>query len=87
MTRSGCEYLLQKHGKTAAQACASLQKKGVSPHGLRHYLPFLTMSGHGKKSADMFGNRRSRHAKSHQTTRHSVLGYRQCRKLRSGSRS
>ncbi len=44
MTRSGFEYILQKHVKTAAHVCMSLQKKRVSPHVLRHYLPFLTMS-------------------------------------------
>jgi site-specific recombinase XerC len=79
ITRSGFKYILQKHVKTAVQTCASLQEKRVSPHVLRHYLPFLTMSGHVKKSADMFGNRRSHHAKSHWITRHSFLGYRQFR--------
>ena len=44
MTRSGFEYILRKHAKTAAARCPSLLTKHVSPHVLRHYLPFLTMS-------------------------------------------
>jgi len=44
MTRSGFEYVLRKHVRTAAESCASLVAKRVSPHTLRHYLPFRTMS-------------------------------------------
>ena len=47
MTRSGFEYILQKHVKTAAQACASLQKKGVSPHVLRHTSAMLMLQATG----------------------------------------
>jgi integrase/recombinase XerD len=47
MTRSGFEYILQKHVKTAAQACASLQKKGVSPHVLRHTSAMLVLQATG----------------------------------------
>lgn len=36
MTRSGFEYILRKHVKTAAGHCPSLIKKRVSPHVLRH---------------------------------------------------
>lgn len=36
MTRSGFEYILRKHVKTAAGRCPSLIKKRVSPHVLRH---------------------------------------------------
>jgi integrase/recombinase XerD len=45
MTRSGFEYILTKHVATAAGKQPSIGKKRVSPHTLRHYLPFLTMSG------------------------------------------
>ncbi len=44
MTRSGFEYLLRKHVRTATARCPSLKDKRVSPHVLRHYLPFLTIS-------------------------------------------
>ena len=47
MTRSGFEYILQKHVKTAAQACASLQKKRVSPHVLRHTSAMLVLQATG----------------------------------------
>ena len=47
MTRSGCEYILQKHVKPAAQACASLQKKGVSPQVLRHTRAMLVLQATG----------------------------------------
>jgi integrase/recombinase XerD len=50
MTRSGFEYVLRKHATTAAQNCPSLGRKKVSPHVLRHYLPFLTMSCRGSSS-------------------------------------
>lgn len=36
MTRSGFEYILRKHTRTAAQCCPSLALKRVSPHVLRH---------------------------------------------------
>lgn len=36
MTRSGFEYVLAKHVKTAAKPCPSLSTKRVSPHVLRH---------------------------------------------------
>jgi integrase/recombinase XerD len=36
MTRSGFEYILHKHAKTAAGHCLSLLTKHVSPHVLRH---------------------------------------------------
>jgi site-specific recombinase XerD len=44
LTRSGFEYILAKHVAKAADRCPSLTKKRVSPHVLRHYLPFRTMS-------------------------------------------
>ena len=36
MTRSGFEYILRKHVRTAAQRCPALLSKRVSPHWLRH---------------------------------------------------
>ncbi len=36
MTRSGFEYVLDKHVKNATKACPSLATKRVSPHVLRH---------------------------------------------------
>lgn len=36
MTRSGFEYILDKHIETAARHCPSLLTKNVSPHSLRH---------------------------------------------------
>src|SRR5215813_13637222 len=56
MTRSGFEYILHKHVKTAAQACASLQKKCISPHVLRHYLPYWTMSTTSTPALIFLGN-------------------------------
>jgi len=44
MTRSGFEYILRKHVHTAAKRCPALSSKRVSPHWLRHYVPFPTMS-------------------------------------------
>ncbi len=36
MTRSGFEYILRKHARTAEKYCPSLALKRVSPHVLRH---------------------------------------------------
>jgi integrase/recombinase XerD len=36
MTRSGFEYILDKHALTAAKHCHSLSTKRISPHVLRH---------------------------------------------------
>jgi len=36
LTRSGFEYILRKHVRTARQHCPSLATKGVHPHVLRH---------------------------------------------------
>lgn len=36
MTRSGFEYILGKHSRTAAKCCPSLARKRISPHVLRH---------------------------------------------------
>jgi integrase/recombinase XerD len=44
LSADGVQYLLAKHVATATQACPSLARKRVTPHVLRHYLPFLTMS-------------------------------------------
>ena len=45
MTRAGFEYILAKHAKTAAARQPSLAAKRISPHVLRHYVPFRIMSG------------------------------------------
>ena len=43
MTRSGVEYILSKHIKTALQKQPSLAKKHVSPHSLRHACAMHTL--------------------------------------------
>jgi integrase/recombinase XerD len=50
MTRAGFEYILEKHVRIAAKQCPSVATKRISPHVLRHYLPFLTMSCNPRKS-------------------------------------
>ena len=44
MSPDAVERLVAKHVATARQNCPSLDGKHVTPHTLRHYLPFLTMS-------------------------------------------
>ena len=36
MTRAGFEYVLEKHVNKAAETCASLRDRSISPHQLRH---------------------------------------------------
>jgi site-specific recombinase XerD len=43
MTRSGFEYILRKHVKTAAKRCPSLLKKRISPHWLRHTCAMIAL--------------------------------------------
>jgi hypothetical protein len=43
MTRSGFEYILSKHVKTALLEQPSLAKKHISPHSLRHSCAMHTL--------------------------------------------
>src|SRR6185503_14844548 len=45
LSRDGVDYLLQQAIQRALPACPSLATKHISPHVIRHYLPFLTMLG------------------------------------------
>ena len=47
MTRSGFEYILEKHVRTAGAKQASLAKKRVSPHSLRHSCAMHTLYATG----------------------------------------
>ena len=44
ITRFGVYDLVKRHAARAAQRVPSIAAKRVSPHVIRHYLPFLTMS-------------------------------------------
>ena len=44
LSAHGMQYLVAKHVTAGGHVCPSLRAKRVSPHVLRHYLPFLTMS-------------------------------------------
>jgi len=44
LSRHGVNYLLHQAVTKAMTGCPSLQTKNVTPHVVRHYLPFLTMS-------------------------------------------
>ncbi len=43
MTRSGFEYILAKHVKTASNTCPSIASKHISPHALRHTCAMHTL--------------------------------------------
>jgi site-specific recombinase XerD len=47
MTRWGFEYILRKHGQTAAAQCPSLQAKRLSPHVLRHTAAMVVLQATG----------------------------------------
>jgi site-specific recombinase XerD len=47
LTRSGFEYILEKHVQTAGTKQASLVKKTVSPHSLRHSCAMHTLQATG----------------------------------------
>ena len=45
LSADAVQDLVNKHIAAARMKCPSLVKKRVTPHLLRHYLPFRTMSG------------------------------------------
>lgn len=47
LTRSGFEYILDKHVQTAAKRCPTLLTKRVSPHCLRHSCALLILQSTG----------------------------------------
>jgi site-specific recombinase XerD len=47
VTRSGFEYILRKHVKTAAKTCPSLIPKRISPHKLRHTCAMIALRATG----------------------------------------
>ena len=47
LTRSGFEYILDKHVQAAARRCPSLLSKSVSPHCLRHSCALLILQSTG----------------------------------------
>jgi hypothetical protein len=44
MTRFGVHELVARYAEVAAEKIPSLKAKRISPHVVRHYVPFLTMS-------------------------------------------
>ena len=47
MTRSGFEYILRKHAKTASKRCSSLSSKRISPYVLRHTCALTVLQATG----------------------------------------
>ena len=69
------QHLSPRHLNRAIHAAADEAgiDKRISMHSLRHYLPFLTMSGGMGEHAGAFGNCRSQHRHAQPITRHSSL--------------
>jgi site-specific recombinase XerC len=80
LSAHGVQYLLAKHVATAVTACPSLKRKRVSPHVLRHYLPFLTMSREGCARPRMTPISVATPRECRALTRHSLAAYRLLRK-------
>jgi integrase/recombinase XerD len=59
LSPDGVQYLLAKHVAVARERCPALNKKRVTPHCLRHYLPFRTMSCTGTRALYLRQNSRS----------------------------
>lgn len=47
MTRSGFEYVLNKHAEVAMKRCPSLGRKRISPHVLRHTAAMVVLQATG----------------------------------------
>ena len=78
LSSDGLDYLLQQAVKRSAEACPSLLTKRVTPHLIRHYLPFRTMSGTGGPLRIWIGDFRLRRAKAPDITRHSLMPATDC---------
>ena len=76
ITRFGIHALVTRHAKTAAAQSPSVKTKRISPHTIRHYLPFLTMSSGREGSWRSFNKCRSQRESSRSITRHSFLRFR-----------
>jgi site-specific recombinase XerD len=47
LTRSGFEYILDKHVEAAAEHCPTLKQKRISPHSLRHSAAMMVLRATG----------------------------------------
>lgn len=56
MTRANVNQRLNLALKRAAEVHPSLATRSISPHSIRHYLPFLTMSGNVTNCTEMSGS-------------------------------
>ena len=73
LSREGVDYLLQQAVQRAIPTCLSLATKNITPHVIRHYLPFLTMSGNLSASTDVAGFYRLQGLDRLTVTQHSFL--------------
>jgi integrase len=71
LSRDAVEELVARHAQRAQQACPSLKQKTVSPHVLRHYVVFPTMSGEVGGIAGSAVNCRSHRVVARSISRHS----------------
>jgi integrase len=73
LSGDGVRYILAKQIRVASKTCPALLRKKVTPHVLRHYLPFLTMSSDiGQRSAEAH-KIESQRGRTERITRHSLV--------------
>ncbi len=78
LTTDGIQHLLDKYRGSAEEKCPSLKGKQLSPHVLRHYVSFLTMSSDiGHRSAQV-GKSRSQRGSDERIAQHSFLDAKGC---------
>jgi integrase/recombinase XerD len=73
LSRDAIERLITKYINVAKQTCPSLKNKKISPHKLRHYLPFLTMSSSTYCNRSQAEDSKSWHHCGERVTRHSLF--------------
>jgi len=72
LSRDAVERLVAKYAAVASKRCPSMKGKKISPHVLRHYVAFLTMSSEfGQRSAHTEGFR-TQHGCAERVARHSL---------------
>ncbi len=75
MTRSNVTQRLDIAVARAAEVHSSLTTRSISPHTIRRYLPFLTMSGNLGALGDLTGDGERKRASPDSATRHSPLSF------------
>ena len=78
LSADALQLLVARHAAAAKKPCPSLVGKTVTPHTLRHYPPFLTMSSDSGQVSRSIGRFRSQRGRGERIARHSLFDPTSC---------